>query len=99
MADLKQRLSAAVAANWTRQRAFLDAHLQRAGSDAAQRRGEPHPVPVSAARIEADDQRRIADPVEQVIDIEGQVVAAGFLATLDHDDATRARDLLLLESQ
>ena len=74
-------------------------HLQRAGRDAAQRRGEPHPVPVAAAGIEADHQRRIADPVEQVVDIEGQVVAAGFLAALDHDDAAGARDALLLESQ
>ena len=70
-------------------------HRQRAGGDAAQRGGQPELVVVAAAGIEADDQRRIADAVDQVVDVVGQVVAAGFLAGLDQDDAARVRHVLL----
>ncbi len=56
---------------------------------AAQRRREPQLVVVAAAGIEADDQRRAADPRREMIDVERQVVAARFLAGLDEDDAAR----------
>ena len=70
-------------------------HGERPAGNAAQRCREPQPVPVAAARIEADHQRRLADPLHQVIDVERQVVAAALLAGLDHDDAAPARHLLL----
>ncbi len=67
--------------------------------DAAQRRREPQPVPVAAARIEADDQRRI----RRCARAGGRHRRAGrscrILAALDHDDAAGARHLLLLQRQ
>ena len=72
-------------------------HRQRAGRDAAQRGRQPQPVVVAAARVEADHQRGVADAVRQMVDVVGQVVAARLLAGLDHHDAARARQLLLLQ--
>ena len=40
-------------------------HRERAAGEAAQRRGEPQLVVVAAARIEADDQRRLADAAQR----------------------------------
>ena len=78
--------------------AFLE-HLdgQIAAGHAAQRGGQPHLVVVAAAGIEADDQRRLADALGEMIDVVRQIVAARFLAGLDHDHAARMRNLLRLQ--
>ncbi len=66
---------------------------------AAQRGGEPELVVIAAAGIEADDERGIADARRQMIDIEGQIVAAGFLAGLDQDHAAGMGHALLGQRQ
>ena len=70
---------------------------QVAAGHAAQGRGQPHLVVIAAAGIEADDQRRLADALGQVVDVVRQVVAARFLAGFDHDHAARMRNLLRLQ--
>ena len=78
--------------------AFLQhAHGEAADGGAAQRGGEPHAIVIAAARIEAHDKRRLADAGRQMIDIEGQVEAAGFLASLDQDHAARMRHALVAQ--
>jgi hypothetical protein len=78
--------------------AFLEhLHRQVAAGHAAQRGGAPQLVVVAAARIQADHQRRLADALGQVVDIGGQVVAAGFLAGLDQHHAARMRSALCLQ--
>jgi hypothetical protein len=57
----------------------------------------PHLVVGRAARVEADDQARLADAVGERIDVVGQVVAAALLAALDQDHAAGVRDALLGE--
>ena len=47
-----------------------DADRQRGGENAAQRGGQPQLLIVAATRIEADNQRGIADFGGKVIDIE-----------------------------
>ena len=70
-------------------------HGQRARCHAAQRCRQPELIVIAAAGIEADHQRRAADARRQMIDVIGQIVAAGFLARLDQDDAARMRHALL----
>ena len=78
--------------------AFLEhLHRQVAAGHAAQRGGAPQLVVVAAARIQADHQRGLADALGQVVDIGGQVVAAGFLAGLDQHHAARMRSALCLQ--
>ena len=80
--------------------AFLQ-HLDRevATGQAAQRSRAPQLLVVAAARIQAHHQRRLADAPGEVVDIGGQVVAAGFLAGLDQHDAARVRHVLRLQCQ
>ena len=53
-------------------------------------------VVVAAARVEAHDQARGSRCARlQVVDVEGQVVAAALLAALDQDHAAGVRDALL----
>ena len=54
-------------------------------------------IVIAASGIETDHQRRAADPLREVIDVVGQVVAAGFLAGLDQNNAPRMRHSLLLQ--
>ena len=51
----------------------------------------PHP------EIETDDERWSADPLREVVDVKRQIVAAGFLARLDDDNAARMRHPLLAQ--
>src|SRR5262249_58718720 len=51
----------------------LDAEV--AGEQPAQRRRRPELVVVAAARVEADDEARLADPRLQRVDVVRQVVA------------------------
>ena len=69
--------------------------LEVAADEPAQRRRRPQLVVVAAARVEADDEARLADARREVLDVGGQVVAAALLAGLDQDDAARVRDALL----
>src|SRR5215471_17864388 len=73
--------------------------LERPRRDSAQRGGHPELIVIAASGIETDHQRRAADPLGEVIDVIGQVIAAGFLARLDQNDATRMRYSLLLQRQ
>src|SRR5690606_18996955 len=70
---------------------------QRARHVAAQRGREPELVVVAAFGIEADDERRLAEPVGERVDVRGQIRAAAFLAGLDQDHAARVRDALVGE--
>ena len=69
------------------------------GQHAAQRCGEPELVVIAAAGIEADDEGGIADARRQMIDIEGQIEAAGFLAGLDQDHGAGMGHALLGQGQ
>src|SRR3569623_1784614 len=71
--------------------------LEVADHEAAQRRRRPQLIVVRAARVEADDERELADPALQVIDVRGEVVAARLLARLDQHDAARVRALVLAD--
>ena len=68
---------------------------QCARGHAAQRGGHPELIVITASGVETNHERWAADPLRKVIDIIGQVVAAGFLAGLDQNDATRVRHPLL----
>ena len=74
-------------------------HGQGAGGNAAQRGGQPQLVVIAAAGIEADDEGRAADPVGKMVDVKRQVVAAGFLAGLDHHHAARVRHALFVQRE
>src|SRR5690606_23753 len=76
-----------------------DLDRQVAAGQAAQRGGAPQLLVVAAARIQAPDQRGLADARGQVVDVGRQVVAAGLLAGLDQQYATRMRDVLLAQGQ
>src|SRR5438105_4822647 len=54
---------------------------------------------VAAPGIETHHQRRVAEPPREMIDVIGQVVAAGFLARLDQDDTAGMRHPLLAQCQ
>src|SRR5215472_7592631 len=76
-------------------------HLDRkcARGDAAQRGGHPELIVIAASGIETDHERWGADPLGEVIDIRRQVIAAGFLAGLDQNGATRMRHPLFFQRQ
>ena len=70
------------------------AHGQCAHRDAAQRCGQPQPLIIATTGIKTDDQRRRADAIRQMIDIGGQIGTARFFASLDHNYAMGAGDIL-----
>jgi hypothetical protein len=63
------------------------AHGEHAHRDAAQRCRQPELVVVAASGIEADHQRRLAEPVGEMVDVGRQVVGTGFLAGFDQHHA------------
>ena len=76
-----------------------DPHRQIAGEGAAQRGRDPELVVIAAARIEAHHKRGVADALSEMLDVEGQIVAAGFLTRLDENDAARMEEALVGERQ
>jgi hypothetical protein len=74
-----------------------DLDLERAGDVAAQAGREPELVVVAGAAVEADDERDVAEPLAERLDVERQVGRAAFLAGLDQADAARPRDALQVE--
>ncbi len=72
-------------------------HRQHAVHEAAQRGGAPELLVVAAARIEADHEVGCADARRERFQIRRQIVAAGFLAALDHDRAARVRAAVLAQ--
>ena len=64
-----------------------DVDRQRAAGQASQRRRDPEPVVVVAARVEAHDERRRPDPVGQGLQMGGEVGGAALLARFDEHQA------------
>ena len=70
---------------------------QRADQVAAQRSGAPELLVVAALGVEADHERRPAEPVAKRVDVVGEVRAAAFLARLDQHHAAGVRHALLAQ--
>ena len=68
--------------------------LEHAGRVAAQAGGQPELVVVAGARVQADHQRHLAEPVFQRVDVGQQVVGAAFFTGLDQPDDARMGDAL-----
>ena len=64
-----------------------DVDRQRAAGQASQRRRDPQPVVVVAARVEAHDERRRPDLVGQGLQVGGEVGGAALLARFDEHQA------------
>ncbi len=74
-------------------------HRERTGHEAAQGGGQPHPLVVAAAGIQADHERGVAESLSQGVDIERQVGAARLLAGLDQDHRAGVRHAGVAQSQ
>ena len=74
-----------------------DFHLEGAARHAAQRGREPQLVVVAGARIQADHQADLAEPVFQCRHVGQQIVGAAFFAGFDQADDAGMGDALRLQ--
>ena len=78
--------------------AFLQhAHTQRAVDEPAERGGAPDLLVVAAFRVEAHDERGLAEGAAERREVRRQIAAARFLARLDEHQAARQPHPLLFQ--
>ncbi len=68
-----------------------DVDRERAGHEAAQRRGHPEPVVVDAPGVETDHEAGCADPIRQRLDVGGQIGRTGLFTRLDQHHTASVR--------
>ena len=69
-----------------------DVDREDAVDEAAQRRGDPEPLGVERAGVEADHELRRSEAAGEELEVRGEIGAARLLARLDQDEQAGVRD-------